>query len=194
MVQDIGKKTYPATFALFGWLALAGTAILSAVLLLAVHPKHSAPDALLTNEVPGAIVCTAFLSFFFQLARCRVIATSTALIVVNPIRRYMFPWGQVADVAVGRDGGLRLLLRDRTSFPVFGFGGSLVGMMTGGIHAKKVRDGITAIMAATTQTETEHEPVTYANDLQWKVTAAIWLALTVLACCGWLLAPNHVLA
>lgn len=95
---------------------------------------------------------------------------------------------------MGRGGGLRLTLKDCTSFPVFGFGGSLIGMMTGGIRAKKARDGIRATLAATTQTETDHEPITSAPDLQWKVTVAIWLALTMLACSGWLLAPKRVLA
>jgi Bacterial PH domain len=117
-----------------------------------------AADALLTDEIPGATVVTGFLIFFFQLERCRVIATATALIVVNPIRRYVFRWSQIADVAVGRDGGLRLMLCDRSSFAVYGFGGSVMEMITGGIHAKKARDGINAVMSAAAVSQIQPGP------------------------------------
>jgi hypothetical protein len=38
-------RTYTATFALVGWLALVGCSILSGVVLVAVHPQHGALKA-----------------------------------------------------------------------------------------------------------------------------------------------------
>lgn len=194
-VQHARARTYLATFAMFSALALAGFLILFIVLLFVIHPKHGAPEALLTDQVPGAAVITALLSLFLHLARCRVKATSSALIVVHPIRRYVFPWSRIADVVVGRGGGLRIRLRDRRDFPVFCFGGSVIGMITGGIRAKKARDGIKAVMAASMASQaTDSEPVTSSIDLQWKIALVMWAALTAASVGGWLLAPHHVLA
>jgi Bacterial PH domain len=193
-VQHARTRTYPANFAMFAALALAAFLILFIVLLLVIHPKHGAPETL-PDQVLGATGIAAFLNLFVQLARCRVTATSSALIVVHPIRRYVFPWSQIADVVVRRDGGLRIQLRDRRNFAVFCFGGSVLGMITGGIRAKKARDGIKAVMAASVAGQgTDGEPVTSSVDLPWKIALVIWGALTAASVGGWLLAPHHVLA
>jgi Bacterial PH domain len=193
-VQHARARTYPATFAIFAALALAVFLIMFIVLLLVIRPKHGAPETLL-DQVLGAAGVAAFLTLFVQLARCRVSATSSALIVVHPIRRYVLPWSQIADVVVGRDGGLRIRLRDRRSFAVFCFGGSILGMITGGIRAKKARDGIKAVMTASMAGQgTDGEPVTSSLDLQWKITLAMWGPLTAASVGGWLLAPHHILA
>jgi Bacterial PH domain len=192
--QQARARTYPATFAMFAALALAAFLIMFMVLLLVIHPKHGAPETL-PDQVLGAAGIAAFLSLFVQLAQCRVNATSSALIVVHPIRRYVLPWSQIADVVVGRDGGLRIQLRDRRSFAVFCFGGSVLGMITGGLRAKKARDGIKAVMTASTANQgTDGEPVTSSLYLQWKIALAMWGALTAASVGGWLLAPHHVLA
>ena len=193
-VQHARARTYLATFAIFAALALAVFLIMFIVLLLVIHPKHGAPETLV-DQVLGAAGIAALLTLFVQLARCRVSATSSALIVVHPIRRYVLPWSQIADVVVGRDGGLRIRLRDRRSFAVFCFGGSVLGMITGGIRAKKARDGIKAVMTAAAASQgTDGEPVTSSLDLQWKITLAMWGPLTAASVGGWLLAPHHILA
>jgi hypothetical protein len=190
--QHLQERTYPATFAKFAGLALGVFSIILGALLVMVHPKQGAPNALLTDQIPQAAVTAIMLSFFLQLARCRVTATTTALIVVHPLRRYVFPWSQVTDVMVGPDGGMRIVLRDRASFAVFCFGGSVIGMITRGIRARKARDGIKAVMRLATS-DKPVAPVTSSPDLQWKITLAIWAAATALGVIGWLLAPHHVL-
>jgi hypothetical protein len=194
-VQHAPARTYLATFAMLGALALAAFLITFIVLLFVIHPKHGAPESLLTDQVPGAAVIAALSSLFVQFACCRVTATSSALIVVHPIRRYVFPWSQIADIVVGRDGGLRIRLRGRREFAVYCFGGSVIGMITGGIRAKRARDGIKAVMAASMASQgTDGEPVISSVDLQWKIALVIWGALTAASVGGWLLAPHHVLA
>jgi hypothetical protein len=100
--------------------------------------------------------------------------------------------GQIADVVVQRDGGMVILLRDRSTFAVFGFGGSLIGLITRGIRATRARDGIKAAMAQVTSHEPA-SPVTSSLDIQWKIVLAIWAAAAALSVAGWLLAPHHVL-
>lgn len=190
--QHAQRHTYPATFALFSWIALVVFSIIFGVLLITEHPKHGAPDPLLTNELVGAAVIAAFLSFFFQLAHCRVATSPFALIVVHPTRRYVFPWDQVADVEVGRDGGMRIVLRDRSNFVVYCFGGSIIGLMTRGIRARKACEGIKAAMAQAAS-PVPASTVTSALDIQWKIMLAIWVAATALSVTGWVLAPHHVL-
>lgn len=193
-VQPVPTRTYRATFAMFAALGLAVFLIIFIVLLLVIHPKHGAPETL-PDQVVGAAGVAAFFSLFVQLAHCRVTATSSALIVVHPIRRYVFPWSQITDVVVGRDGGLRIGLSDRRSFAVFCFGGSILGMITGGVRAKKARDGIKAVMAASMASQgIDGAPVASSLDLQWKIVLVIWGALTAASVSGWLLAPHHVLA
>jgi hypothetical protein len=111
-IAGVQRRTYPATFALFAWLAFGWWAIMFGVILLVVHPKHGASEALITQVLIGATIFTGFLVFFFLMARCRVSATRSALIVVHPIRRYVFPWPQVADVVVGRGGALLVVVGD----------------------------------------------------------------------------------
>lgn len=191
--QRTPQQTYRATFARFSWLSLTGMLIAFGILLVTVHPKHSAPESLLTTQLPWAAMTAVFLSFFVQLGHCRVIASPSALIVVHPIRRYVFPWGQVADVVVLRDGGMRIILRDGSTFAVFCFGGSVAGLITGGIHARKARDGIKAAMPPADSSEPA-SPALSSLDLEWKITLTIFAALTPLAVIGWILAPHHVLA
>jgi hypothetical protein len=164
-----------------------------AVIVLVVHQKNGAPDALLTNVLPGTVVVAGFLSFFLQLARSRVIAAQSALIVIHPVRRYVFPWGQVADVGVGRDGGLGVQLRDGQLFAVYCFGGSVIGMLTGGIRARKARDGIKAVREAALGQGPCDGPVTSSVDLRWKMMLVFWAVLAAFGFGGWL-APHHVLA
>jgi hypothetical protein len=190
---DTQKRTYPATFAMVAWLAVAGFGVMFAVLLLAIHPINGASNALLTNELPGATVIAAILVPFLQLALCRVSAGQSALIVVHPVRRYVFPWHQVTDVVVDRGGGLQIVLRDGRKFAVFGFGGSVIGMITGGIRARKARDGIKAVMTAADGSESSDNPVTSSSGVQWKMMLVIWAATISLSIGGWLLSPHRVL-
>ncbi len=192
IAQRTPRRSYPATFTLFCWLALAGFSIAFVALLVTLRPKHGAPEALLTSQVPGAVVVTVGLMFFLQLAHCRVTASTSALVVVQPIRRYIFPWEQVADVVVRANGEMQIVLTDYRTVPVFGFGGSLIGTFTGGVQAKKARDGIKAVMAQGTIHEPAR-PVSSTLDIQWKIALAIWVAVTALSVVGWLLAPHHVL-
>jgi Bacterial PH domain len=189
--QGAPKRTFTATFALFGWLAMAGFAIAFAVALPVAHPQGT-PETL-ASQLTGATVGAAFVTFFLHLAHCRVTASASALTVVQPIRRYVFPWEQVADVVVGGNGGMRIVLTDRSSIAVFGFGGSLIGAFTGGIRARKARDGIKAVMAQAASHEPAH-PVNSALGIQWKIALVIWAALIALSVAGWLMAPHHVLA
>jgi hypothetical protein len=79
------------------------------------------------------------------------------------------------------------------AFRVFCFGGSLIGMITGGVRAKKARDGIRAARAHATSQGPDSQPVTSSFDIQWKVALAILAATAALSVVGWLLAPHHVL-
>ena len=162
------------------------------VSLLTVHPRHNSPDSLLTNEFVGAAVFTLFMAFFLQLAHCRVTATPAGLTVVSPIRRYVYPRSAIANLYVGGDGGLRLTLSDGSSERVAGFGGSLIGTFTGGIRARKVRDGVTQVMAAS-DASSGPAPITSSVCVHWKITLGFFAANLALSVGGWLLAPNHVL-
>lgn len=170
---------------------MTGTAIAFAVLLLATHPQGS-PESL-AGQIFGATLGTAFITFFLHLAHCRVTASADALVIVQPIRRYVLPWEQVADVVVGGGGGLLIVLADRSSIPVAGFGGSLIGAFTGGIRARKARDGIKEVMAQATRCEPAR-PVTSAVGIHWRIVLLIWAALIGLGVVAWLVAPQHVLA
>jgi hypothetical protein len=75
---------------------------------------------------------------------------------------------------------------------VVAFGGSLIGAFTGGIQARKARDGIKVIMAHGTSHEPPH-PVTSKTDIEWKIALMFWVVLIALSLVGWLTAPNHVL-
>lgn len=190
--QHVLKRTYRATFGLFGGLAFVGGVIGFGVLLVVSHPKPGAPE-LLSDQMIGAAGLPILLMILFHLARCRVTTSASALTVVNPIWRYVCPWHQITDVVVGRAGGMQIVLRDDKTVDVFGFGNSVIGWVTHGIRARKARDGIKAAMAGASNHEPD-SPVTSSLDVQWKATLALWAAFTVLSFVGWLLAPHHVLA
>jgi hypothetical protein len=185
-------RTYRASVAPFAWLLLTATAIAATAGLLAVHPAHHSPDSLLTNEFVGAIVFSLVMAFFRQFAQCRVIAAPGGLTVIGTIRRNFYPWGAIADVHVAPDGGLRLTLLDGTRERVAGFGGSLIGTMTGGVRARKARDGITEVMRAA-DAQAGPAPITSSVQVHWKLFLGFLVANLALSFGGWLLAPNHVL-
>jgi hypothetical protein len=183
------KRTFSATSALFGWLATAGIAIAFAAILPVAHPQ-AAPETLV-SQLTGATVGAAFVTFFLHLAHCRVTVSASDLTVVQPIRRYVLPWEQVADVVVGGNGGMRIVLTDHSSIAVSGFGGSLIGAFTGGIRARKARDGIKTVMAQAPGHEPAR-PVTSTLGIQWKIALAIWAVLIALSMAGWLMAPHYI--
>jgi Bacterial PH domain len=189
---SISARTYRASVAPFAWLLLTATAIAATVGLLTVHPRHHSPDSLLTNEFVGAIVFSLCMAFFLQFAQCRVIAAPEGLTVIGTIRRNFYPWGAIADVRVAPDGGMRITLLDGTRERVAGFGGSLIATMTGGIYARKVRDGITQVMRAP-DAQSEPAPITSSVQVHWKIFLGFLVANLALSFGGWLLAPNHVL-
>jgi len=191
-VQSPAERTFRASFALFCWLALAGFVICFGLILLLVHPHGGAPETL-ASQLGAATLITAFLTLFLQLAQCRVTASASALIVVQPLRRWVFPWEQVADIVVGGDGGMRIMLANHSGIAVFGFGGSVIGSITGGIRAKKARDAIKAIMAQAAS-DNPGRPVTSGLGVKWKILLVIWIVLVTLSIAGWLVAPHHVVA
>jgi hypothetical protein len=101
------------------------------------------------------------------------------------------PWAQVAGVAVDRRGGLRIQLRGGQTFVVFGFGGSVIGMNTGSIRARKACDGIKAMMTAAAGSTGDGEAVTSSFDIHWKALLAIWAATVTLSIGRWLLAGHR---
>lgn len=191
-VQSPAERTFRASFALFSWLALAGFVICFGLLLLLVHPHGGAPETL-ASQLGAATLVTAVLTLFAQLAQCRVTASASALIVVQPLRRWVFPWEQVADIVVGGDGGMRIMLPDHSGIGVFAFGGSVIGAVAGGIRAEKARDAIKAIMGQAASDD-PGRPVTSALGVQWKILLLIWVLLVTLSIAGWLVAPHHVVA
>lgn len=191
-VQSPAERTFRASFALFSWPALGCSVICFGLLLLLVHPHGGAPETL-ASQLGGATLLTAVLTFFVQLAQCRVTASASVLIVVQPLWRWVFPWEQVADIVVGGDGGMRVMLADHTGISVFAFGGSVIGSMTGGIRAKKARDAIKAIMAQAAS-DAPGRPVTSGLSVQWEILLVTWVLLVTLSIAGWLAAPHHVVA
>lgn len=186
------QRTFISTVTVLGGLALTGFAIGGAIMLSVSTPADADPDTL-PNDLLGATIIAVFLAFFLHFAHCRVIASSTALTVVQPLRRYVLPWEQVADVVVARDGGMRVALADGTAISVMCFGGSLIGVFTGGVQAKKARDGILEIVAQAAP----DEPSPRASStlaFEWKITLGLWAFLILIAVLGWSTAPHHVLA
>jgi Bacterial PH domain len=133
------RTSYRATFSTFGWLEWAAFLGITIGILVAW------PRGLTASGHLGLVFAgISYEMFFAQLATWGITITPDGVQVRQPMSRRDLPWSLVADVAVDRSG--RLTIREtsgrRTS--VFGFGGSLIGMVTGGIQAKKVRDGILA--------------------------------------------------
>jgi hypothetical protein len=81
------------------------------------------------------------------------------------------------------NGQLRIVLSGGRNIDVLGYGRSLIGTFTGGIRAKRVRDGITAGMARDSGGQLVR-PVAAQIWIAWKTALVIWAALTVLALIG----------
>ena len=186
------KRTYLATYAPLAGVALAGTSVITAVTMVTAHEKNGAPDTLLMGQAPTALLFVLVLCCFVQLAHCRVRITSAALIIAHPVRRYVFPWEQVADVIVEEDGQMRTLLQGGGSFAVVCFQGSNLGRITGGIHAKRARDGIKAAMAEAAVQDPPRS-VSSSVEIHWVTMLGILTGAEVLAVVGWLQAAHHVL-
>lgn len=191
-VDSRRPRTFISALTILGGLALAGFAIIAALELAVWTPADANPDTL-PNELFGATIFALFLTFFLHFAHCRIIASPTAITVVQPLRRNVLPWEQVADVVVSGDGGLRLVLADGSAIAVACFGGSLLGAATGGIQAKKARDGILEIAAQAAPDEPP-PPASSASAFEWKIALGLWASLLAMALIGWFFAPHHVLA
>lgn len=170
-------KTYRATFSTFAWSAWALFLIIFGSLLLA-SPRWLGAQAFLV-----ALIVSAFEAFFLQFARCGVTAQAAGLIVRQPVSRLEVPWSQVDDVSVDRAGALEISLVTGTDVWVFGFGGSLIGLFTGGIHAKRARDGILA-SRPTTSADALPTAVTPRVTLYWRWILGTLFALELAALVG----------
>lgn len=185
------RRTFISALTVLGWLALTGFTIVAILALAVWAPAGADPDTL-PNELFGATVCALFLAFFFHFAHCRVIASPAALTIVQPLRRYVLPWEQVADVVVTGGGGLRVALADGNAIAVACFGDSLIGAVTGGIQAKKARDGILEIVAQSPP-DAPSSPASSTSAFEWKIVLGLWTFLLAIAVIGWLTASHRIL-
>src|SRR5262249_54321503 len=106
------------------------------------------------------------------------------LIVRQPVSRVELPWRQIRDVQVDGAGALVISLVSGAEVSVFGFGGSLIGVFTGGVHAKRARDGILAARPARSAAGSARTAVTSPIALSWPWIFGTLFALELAALVG----------
>jgi hypothetical protein len=172
--------TYRATFSVFAWISWAAVLLVIGAVLLAA-PKGLGWGALLL-----ALIVSGVEAFFVQMAQCGISVRADGLTVRQPLTRVDLPWSQVQDVQVDDGGALTISAASGRDIPAFGFGGSLIGAFTGGIRAKRARDGILAAKRAAMPPQQDKIPNAPRITVCWPWAAATGLALELAALVGML--------
>jgi hypothetical protein len=129
-----------------------------------------------------ALIACCIEAFFVRMARCGVSAGPDGLIVRQPFSRVDVPWSLVDHVEVDQAGALTISLSSGVS-PVYGFGGSVIGMITKGVHARRARDGLLAASQAA-RGQSGYLPTTSRTALYWKWAVTTALVLEAAALTG----------
>jgi hypothetical protein len=94
------------------------------------------------------------------------------------------PWLQVDDIEVDQAGAPRISLSSGADFPVYGFGGSLIRVITKGVHAQRARDGLLTARQSAPAGQPVQSPAKSCITICWKWAVTTRLALEAAALTG----------
>jgi Bacterial PH domain len=171
-------QTYRTTFSTFGWISWSLVLIVTGSVVLA------SPKGLGAASLVLALIASFIEAFFVQMARCGVSAGPDGLIVRQPFSRVDVPWPLVDHIEVDQAGALTISLSSGAEIPVYGFGGSVIGMITKGVHARRARDGLLAARRVAPAGQSGYSPATSRTAIYWKWAVTTALVLEAAALTG----------